>query len=231
MSKKRNRPERLFRKPRLSADVVRAIDALTAGDPEMRSLFLESVGPLHHEAFRRAFALAALHDRAAMLLAWRDALTALGEGKPCDFCPGARARHVRSLVIGPVDCAGSVRPRSGRQSFLGFMVVCPSCATMPDDALVRRMVAEHADVLSRSAEAPYRRPAILGRRIGEAGDLPRRHALEECEFCRETIWIDRDESDRITGEDPAYFCCACGLEKIGTGGLECLLMPLGSEVG
>jgi hypothetical protein len=231
MSKKRDRPKRLFRHPRLDADVVRAIDALTAGDPGMRSLFLECVGALQHETCQRAYAQADAHHRAAILLAWRDAITALGDGRPCDFCPAARARHVRFLAIGPADCAGGLPAGPGRQSFLGFMVVCPSCGSMMEADLVRRMVAEHAEVLSRSVDAPYRRPALIGPRIGEAGALPRRPALEECEVCRETIWIDRDERDRITGEDPAYFCRACGLEKMGTGGLECLLVTPGSEVG
>ena len=102
---------------------------------------------------------------------------------------------------------------------------------MAEAELVRRMVAEHAEVLSRSANTPYRRPALMGLRIGEAGTLPRRPALEECEGCRETIWIDRDERDRIAGEDPAYLCRACGLEKIETGGLECLLVTPGSGAG
>jgi hypothetical protein len=231
MSKKRDRPKRLFRHPRLDADVVRVIDALTAGDPGMRSLFLECVGALQHETCQRAFARADSHHRAAILLAWREALTALRDGKPCDLCPRARARRVRFVAVGPGDCAGRVRPRPGQESFIGFMVVCPSCGSTPDAELVRRMVAEHADVLSRSAEAPYRRPAVVGLRIGEAGGLPRRPALEECEGCRETIWIDRDESERITGDSPAYLCCACGLEQIKAGRLECLMMAPRGESG
>jgi hypothetical protein len=220
----------LFRHPRLDADVVREIDALTAGDPGMRSLFLECVGALQHETCQRAFAQADLHHRATMLLAWREALTALRDGKPCDFCPRVQARHVRFLAIGQGDGVGRVRPRPGQESFIGFMVVCPSCASTPDADLVRRMVAEHGDVLSRSAETPYRRPAIVGFRIGEVGELPRRHALEECEGCHETIWIDQDESDRVIGDSPAYLCCACGLEKIKSGRLECLMMPSGGEI-
>jgi hypothetical protein len=230
MSKKRDRPKRLFRQPRLPADVVREIDALTADSPGMRSLFLECVGALQHETCQLAYAQADAHHRAAILLAWREALTALRDGKPCDFCPRVQARHVRFLAIGQGDCAGRVSQNPGQQSFIGFMVVCPSCVSMTDADLVRRMVAEHADVLSQSTETPYRRPAIVGFRIGEAGDLPHRHALEECEVCRETIWIDQDESDQITGESPAYLCWACSLEKIKSGRLECLMMPSGGAI-
>jgi hypothetical protein len=117
-----------------------------------------------------------------------------------------------------------VKPREGQEDFVGFALVCGGCAGLTDGALVRLMVEEHSDVLSRVAESPHRRHAVIGARIGEAGSLPRRHGLEECEDCRATVWIDREESDRTAPETPLYLCRSCALERAETGRMDAVPM-------
>jgi hypothetical protein len=103
---------------------------------------------------------------------------------------------------------------------VGFAIVCPSCASMTDAELGRRLVAEHADVLLQAAETPFRRPAILGLCIGETGSLPRRHVLVECEDCRAMLWVDADETDRMAPETPLHLCRGCALKRLEAGQME-----------
>jgi hypothetical protein len=98
--KQRNSPKRLFRRRRLPADVVRVIDRLTQDSPELRGIVTEAVAVFDSQAFWEAFVLVPPHQRAVILTALRDAALGLRDGKPCDFCPEAAARHVRFLAIG-----------------------------------------------------------------------------------------------------------------------------------
>jgi hypothetical protein len=73
---------------------------------------------------------------------------------------------------------------------------------------------------------PYRVPAILGSKIGEAAALPRRHALEYCESCRSMVWIDSEESDQVTGEQPLFLCRGCGAKRLAAGQMEAVPLSL-----
>jgi hypothetical protein len=222
----RPKPKRLFKARRLPAAVVVGIDLLTAGNPELRSLLLASVPAINTDAFLTAFAIAPPHTRASMVLAFRDAVFGLRDGLPCDYCPRAKAAHVRFLSVPRSEYSRVVTPKPGQESLIGFAIVCPSCARLTEPELACRMVNGHAGALRQAAETPCRRHVVLGSRIGEAGSLPRRHALQTCEDCAAMVWTDQDETDRLAGETPLYLCRPCAGARAESGGLEAVPMFL-----
>jgi hypothetical protein len=198
---KRRPPKHLFRRPRLPAAIVAGIAELADGNPEMHSMLTSAMTALADETFLTAFALVPAHTRASMLLAWQHAVAELRSAKPCDFCPEAKAAAVRFLSIARAELVQSVplKPRvgqeAGEESCVGFSLVCSRCARLTAAELGRRLVKDHAAMIQAAANTPFRRPTIIGFRIGEPGSLPRRHGLEECEECQQTLGRVRAEAN------------------------------------
>jgi len=202
---------------------VAGINAITEGNPELRAALLASLPAIGEATFLTTFAVVPVHTRASLLIAFRDAARGLHDRRPCDLCE-AQAAHVRFLSVGRSEYARVVVPKTDEAEFVGFLLACPTHASLTDRELAARMVRDHADVLRQAADTPFRRPAIFGARIGEAGSLPRRHALQECEDCHQTIWIDQDEADRIAPEAPIHLCGSCGIKRAESGRLEAVPM-------
>ena len=83
-----------------------------------------------------------------------------------------------SSSVPRTEYARAVTPKPGRESLVGFAILCPSCTRLPESGLGRRMVDDHAGALRQAAETSYRRHVVLGSRIGEAGSLPLANASD-----------------------------------------------------
>ncbi|MFI5458969.1 MAG: hypothetical protein ACHRXM_26370 [Isosphaerales bacterium] len=229
MGKKRNPPKRLFKHRPVSPLLLAGIKAVTEGDPGLRPALIEAVAAIDDAQFLAAVVRMPAFTRTTLLLAWRDAVYSLQRGDPCDLCRSAPARHIRLLGVGTGNCDWLVTPGPGReQPFIGFPTVCSHCFRLPAAELVGRLVTEHGDAIRQMATAPFRRPAILGLRIGEAGDLGRCPMLDSCTDCNETVWVDADERERMAPETPMVLCRVCGFNRFEAGQLEAVpLFTLG----
>jgi hypothetical protein len=225
--KPRPKPRRLFRHCPLSPLLLAGIEAVTAGDPKLHLALLEAVSAINDEQFLAALVRLTAFRRTTLLLAWRDAVFSLQRGDPCDLCRKAPARHARLVGIGTGQAAWLVPAREGEQGFVGFPTVCSTCFRLPAAELVDRLTAQHPGMLQRAAEA-VKRPALIGLKIGQAGDLGRRPILESCSDCAEVIWIDQSEVDRIAPEVPLHLCGACARKLFEAGQMEAVpLFELG----
>jgi hypothetical protein len=217
--KRRTKPRRLFKQRRLPTAVVLAIDRLTADCPELRGILTEAVAVFDSQAFWEAFILVPPYQRAATLLALRDAADALRNGKPCDFCEG-KAKRIRFTAIASAEDFRDVKRPEGTASLIGFVVLCDRHFGAPESEHKRRTLDVYATGQPPLGEHPYRRPTIIGSCIGEAGTLPRRHLLEECEDCQAMVWIDQDQAERVVGEIPLFMCRGCARKRLESGRME-----------
>src|SRR4051812_7038938 len=119
-SRRKPPSHRKERAPGLDPDIRRLIDLLTEGCPEYRPAVYEAAGALDSPDLREAFAAVAPAQRAGLLLAWRAAVRALGDRKPCDFCD-AIATRVRFVVVKPGDDFRAVSVRPG-EALTGFVI-------------------------------------------------------------------------------------------------------------
>jgi hypothetical protein len=226
MSKRKQRPERLFKGKRLSPDLKRFIDALTP-DPALRVVMYEAMTSIDHGDAVQVFASVGMGNRAGLLLAWRDAAIGLSNRKPCDFC-SATARKVRFIVAFPGDDYRGVRHMEDGEALTGFCILCESCFRTPPDEAARKLLARYADIEEESGPMPHRQPAILGERVGEVAHLrPGRNALRDCGDCGKAIWVNQDERDQVVGPDGddkrvTYLCVTCAAKRADDGQLECV---------
>jgi hypothetical protein len=227
MSKKRPnpKPKRLFRQHRIPAEVVRMIDKLTADRPELRPIVTEAVAVFDSQAFWEAFVAIPLYQRASVLLSLLDAADALKHGKSCDFCE-AKARRIRSTLITPGEDFRGVKRPEATASLIGFAVLCERHFGAPESEHKGRTLDVYAKAQPQPGGQPYRRATIVGACIGEAGNLPRRHLLEECEDCRAMMWIDQDEAERVVGETPLFICRGCAEKRLASGTMRAVPMFL-----
>lgn len=210
--------------PRLDPDLRRFVDLLTADCPARRHALYEAAACLDTPDVRDAFAVVGPTQRAAMLLAWKDALRRLVERLPCDFCPAVAVR-VRFLAVEPGDDFRAVVVRDS-EALLGFATLCGECADLPPAALNRGMLDAYAPLQQRLGPEPYRRTVLVGDRVGAIAHLPPgRHALMDCERCRLPTWFDpgaRDLADALEAPESerAYFCRECAQVMDQSGRLE-----------
>lgn len=216
MSRKNpRRPKRLFREPRLSAEALQLIEGLTQHDPELGRVLTTTASALMDPEYVRAYYEATLADRGGLLLAWRNASFDVVRGKSCDLCE-VRARTVRFVAVlsqQEFDKAGVVPPSESR-GLMGFAVVCERCVRLPSAELRLKWLSQIGPCRREDGQPSGLRPTLIGHRIGEGGELPRRHGLEECCECHETIWVDRDEEEALG--KPALVCRRCA-ERFAAG--------------
>jgi hypothetical protein len=206
--KKPRSSKRLFGKPRVPAKILRRIELLTANDPALGRALSSTVGALMDPAYREACWEATPADDAGLLLAWEKATLDVYRGKPCDLC-GAMSQTVRFVNARSrkdFEKAG-IQPPSDVQGLMGFALVCQPCGRLPLAELRPKWLARIGPCRRKDGEPWGLRPVLIGHRVGEVGEVPRRHGLEECVECHETIWIDRDEEEALG--KPLLVCRGC----------------------
>jgi hypothetical protein len=214
---------------RLPPSVRRLIAALGEGDPLARETLEVAVPVLADPQLLRLMAAVSDDERAVVLLTLRDAITAVGQGNPCDFCRDAAGRVVLDVSHPDDDGMDGVQRSSADLSVIAFLILCRRCANLPEAERRRRKLDRVAKVQSERGDAalvPYRRPAHIGAAVGSGGPLPARPGLQKCEYCGRDIWISGDELEGAAAV-ASYVCPSCAASLAESGRLETLVVPVG----
>jgi hypothetical protein len=209
MSRKNpHRPKRLFQEPRLPAEIRRLVDHITKDDPRLRRAMVATLTALMDPGYHDTFRKATPTDQAGLVLAWKNATDDVAQGKACDLCEGKAqtVRFVEARSREDFERAG-IEPPSESQGLMGFALVCQACSRLPSAELRPRWLTRIGPCRRKDGRPCGLRPVLIGHRIGEGGELPRRHGLEECSECHETIWINRDEEEAMG--KPLLVCRGC----------------------
>jgi hypothetical protein len=175
-SARRQRRAQPHRPPGLDPALRRLIDALTA-DPALRRLLYQAMQAIDSPAALEAYAGPPAGQKAAFLLALRDAVAALTARKPCDFCP-VPAATIQFVLVRPDENFRNVQRPGTSNALSGFLLLCPRCVRLGEPELKRRMLDQFAQFPHENGPGPYRREAILGPGVGEVEHLPPHCALE-----------------------------------------------------
>jgi hypothetical protein len=209
---------------------MRAACLEALGDcPRSRAVMDEVLSVMESRDFWRVSVALPSADRAILNLALRDAMLDLLNEKRCDVCPATATRLRFMLTQARKHLDGVDLPRRA-DTLTGIATLCERCYGLPRDQLLAHQVKQLASYDRERDGQPYRRPTVIGQRIGGAGPLPRRHALQECARCGMTIWIDLDQQDQIESiHEPLFLCSSCAKEKAGEGGLELVFIAAGNH--
>jgi hypothetical protein len=212
---------------RLPPSARRLIEDLTRGDPEARKALEVAVPVLTDPVTWWVMAAVAGDQRAVILLTLRDAIQAVAKGKPCDFCRDAAGRVILDVSHPDDDGMDGVQRSSADLSVIAFLILCPSCADLPEEERRRRKLDRVAKLQSARGDAalvPYRRPTHIGAAVGSGGPLPARPGLQKCEYCGRDIWIGGDELEEAAAM-VSYACASCAASLASSGRLEtCLFL-------
>jgi hypothetical protein len=222
------KPKHLFRERRIPDSIRRLIEAITRESPELGRALRLATPALLDPACPILDGPLSDSERGGVLVAWRNAVQGLAAGLSCDICLATQARGVRLLHADRPDQFGTLERPYPSATFLAFALVCGECGRGDSDALVRRLLGRLGTLRDSRGRPLGIRPVIFGRRIGAAGALPARHALETCVECEEMTWIDRDALDALgLGDRPPTILCWPCAERCLAGGVPGLELTLG----
>lgn len=173
------------------------------------------------EAFLDTFKWVRPGYRAQLLLAIKSAITQIMDGCKCDFCSNL-ARMIRFTRVGlNEDHRGYRMPEDG-YTVVHSSALCPRCGGLPQEQIKAQLLGRMAEIQRASGGAalpPIRRSVIVGVPVDIARALPDRSALGECESCRRTVRIGRDEHDRIGYLEAQILCLPCVEAMVESGEL------------
>lgn len=205
------------------------VDRWTEDTPEARTAAHELVTVMEDLRFWRAGAQVSEAERMMMFLALKDAAIALMDRKPCDCCE-AQATRIRYMLVQPGEDFRQVERPDGATAMMGFAILCDRCAEKSPGHARRKILDRLSAYQKEHGAVPYRRAAIHGLKVGEAGDLPRRPALQECVDCGQTIWIDQDAQEEFCGQTPPLFVCRdCFSKRMDSGRVDAVFVEATSS--
>jgi hypothetical protein len=197
---------------------------LTVDDPALRPAVDDAVAMLNDPVTKHVLARLSPAERAKLFLTLRDACQSVFERKSCELCDRV-ATKIR-LALGtqnPHGDPGAGIGPAGVDSWCLILILCDQCLALPRverDRMIREFGARRAQQLAGSRR-PTRR-VIVGQRVGEGTNLPARSAIQTCELCGKSVWIDQDDLERY-GEsfgDPCHLCANCAEPLSASGRLE-----------
>jgi hypothetical protein len=209
-------------------EIRRLVDHITEDDPQLRRVMAATLTALMDPGYIDTFRKATPTDQAGLIVAWKNATDDVAQGKACDLCEGQAQtiRFVEARSRGDFERVG-IEPPSESQGLMGFALVCQACSRLPSSELRPRWLARIGPFRRKDGQPCGLRPVLVGHRIGEGGELPRRHGLEECCECHETIWVNRDEEEAMG--KPLFVCRGCAARyaagEVADKTLEAVAMP------
>ena len=205
------KPRRLFKENRVSPEVRKMVDAMTDGAPGQRPALYEAASAFDQPEVWEIWRRAGPGQRACLVMALKAACKGLREKKLCDFCDGVASR-VRHVVVPPEGDFGPIQRPGAMSAFAAFVILCDECVAIDPELWKRKFMERYAGLQQQTGiVALGPRSAVIGEPVGGTTRLAQRSALQSCERCGQSIWLDQDQLDKDgdNAENSAFICREC----------------------
>jgi hypothetical protein len=157
------------------------------------------------------YSRAAPGHQAGLIQTLANAGAAIRAGRHCDLCP-ERALLIRFFAIAAEELA-TIRPDADidRRGMVGFALLCLRCNELSQPELHRQVLEQIGPLRAANGKPRSLLNVLIGKKVGEPGELPQRHSLRPCDDCGATLWIDADQEEYIdvATENTLFLCRDC----------------------